>query len=170
MNSVIVLNADYGFLNTVNWKKAFNMLIKEKVEVIKYADNMVSSADGQVYKIPAILRLLKLIRTVYRNKVPFSKKNVMVRDGFTCQYCGVKNTRLTIDHVYPKSKGGKSSFENCTTSCKECNNKKGDRLCREVKMYPKKIPNAPTISEFLMLKMKTLGIKEILNDFFNDVK
>ena len=69
-------------------------------------------------KIPAVMRLIKIIRTIYRTKVPFSKKNVMIRDGFICQYCG-KLKELTIDHVTPVSRGGKSIFEKCDVKIKE---------------------------------------------------
>lgn len=166
MERVILLNADYSFLNIVNWKKAFTLLIKDKVEVIKYSENIIRSAAGAVLKIPAVMRLVKLVRTIYRARVPFSKKNVMVRDGFRCSYCGITGVRFTIDHVVPKSKGGISSFENCVTSCKSCNNKKGRKNCNEARMYPKTNLTAPTINEFLLLKVKSLGVDKILKDLF----
>jgi 5-methylcytosine-specific restriction endonuclease McrA len=166
MQRVILLNADFSFLNVLGWKRAFTLIAKGKVEVLKYGDKVIHNAKGVILKIPLIMRLIKLIRTVYRTKVPFSKKNVMVRDSFKCVYCGVTGVRFTIDHVKPKSKGGKSSFENCVTACKICNNKKGDRTCPEVRMYPKTNLIAPTISEFLRMKIKTLGIQSTLDDLF----
>jgi 5-methylcytosine-specific restriction endonuclease McrA len=166
MAQVILLNADYSFLNTVNWKKAFILIAKGKVEVVKYGERVIKNAAGAVLRIPAVMRLIKLIRTVYRTRVPFSKKNVMVRDKFTCVYCGEQNARFTIDHVTPKSKGGKSTFENCVTSCKSCNNKKGDSLCSEVKMFPKTKLVAPTINEFLQMKVKSLGVDKVLKELF----
>jgi 5-methylcytosine-specific restriction endonuclease McrA len=114
--------------------------------------------------VPVVLRLIKLIRTLFRTKVPFSKKNVMVRDGFRCMYCGDTNVRLTIDHLIPKAKGGKSTFENCVTSCKRCNSRKGDKLPSEIKMYPSKMPYQPTISQFLQEKMKSIGVEDIILD------
>jgi 5-methylcytosine-specific restriction endonuclease McrA len=110
------------------------------------------------------MKLIKLIRTLYVSRVPFSKKNVLVRDGFICAYCGAKRQRLTIDHIIPKSKGGKANFENCVSSCKPCNNKKGDRTPREALMYLKVKAYQPTISEFLRLKVKKLGINDVLRD------
>ena len=77
-----------------------------------------------------------------------------------------EGVRFTIDHVVPKSRGGKSTFENCVTSCKPCNHRKGHRSCQEVKMFPKTSLVAPTISEFLRLKLETLGIKKTLDDIF----
>ena len=71
-----------------------------------------------------------------------------------------------MDHVKPKSKGGKSTFENVVTACRECNNAKGNLTCSQAKMWPKTKMISPTISEFLRMKIKSLGIEETLNDFF----
>lgn len=166
--NVIILNADYSFLNVVTWKKAFALIEKGKVEILKYGKKFIHDASGKIRKIPVVMRLIKLIRTIYRTKVPFSKKNVMVRDGYKCVYCGKTKVRFTIDHVVPKYKGGKSSFENCVTACKDCNSKKGHMTCSEAKMWPKTKLISPTISEFLRMKIKSLGIEETLTDFFSN--
>jgi len=167
MTRVILLNADYSFLNVVDWKKAFTLLSKGKVEVLKYSERVIKTAQGVVMKIPAVMKLVKLIRTLYKTRVPFSKKNVMIRDGFKCVYCGKEKVNLTIDHVLPKSRGGKSSFENCVTSCKDCNNDKGHRTCQEARMWPKTKLIAPTISEFLRMKIKNMGIDKVLDDLWS---
>ncbi len=169
MERCVLLNSDYTFLNVVSWKKAFALMTKGKVEVLKYSEMVIRSAAGAVLKIPAVMKLVKLVRTIYKARVPFSKKNVMVRDGFKCVYCGVTGVRFTIDHVKPKSKGGKSSFENCVCACKSCNNKKGRKTCKEARMYPKARLEQPTISEFLLLKVKTLGVDKILKDLFKGI-
>jgi len=160
---VTILNGDYSYLNTVSWQKAIKLMIKGKVTVLKYTEMVVNTAEKMVMKIPAVMRLIKIIRTIYRTKVPFSKKNVMVRDGFTCQYCGALK-ELTIDHVTPVSRGGKSKFENCVTACKGCNNKKSDKLPSEIRMYLKKQPTAPTIAEFTRTKAIKAGIYDLLKD------
>lgn len=168
-DSVVLLNADYSFLNVVSWKKAMILLAKGKVECIKYSKKVIKDAYGRIIKVPAVMRLIKLIRTLYRTKVPYSKKNVMVRDGFKCAYCGKEGKRLTIDHIIPKVKGGKSTFENTVTSCKPCNNKKGHKTCREVNMFPRVKAYQPTISQFLTLKMQRLGIDKVIEDVFKGV-
>lgn len=169
MERIILLNADYSFLNVVSWKKAFALIAKNKVEVVKYSEKVIRSAAGAVMQIPVVMRLIKLIRTIYKARVPFSKRNVMVRDGMKCVYCGVTGVRFTIDHVVPKAKGGKSTFENCVTACKPCNHRKGHRSCREVRMFPKTNLVAPTISEFLRMKLKNLGIQKTLDDLFAEM-
>ena len=90
----------------------------------------------------------------------------MVRDGFKCVYCGIKDVRLTIDHITPKALGGKSTFENCVASCKPCNSRKGHKTCSEAKMYPKVQAHQPTVMEFLQLKMKAQGIDKIIQELF----
>jgi 5-methylcytosine-specific restriction endonuclease McrA len=169
MERVILLNADYTFLNIVNWKKAFTLIAKGKVDVLKYSEKVIRSAAGAVMKIPVVMRLIKLIRTIYKARVPFSKRNVMVRDGFKCVYCGKTGVRFTIDHVVPKAKGGKSTFENCVTACKPCNHSKGHKSCQDARMYPKTSLIAPTISEFLRMKLQSLGVQKTLDELFAEM-
>jgi 5-methylcytosine-specific restriction endonuclease McrA len=134
MERVIVLNGDYTFLNTINWKRAVCLVVTGKSEVVKYSDKVLHTVSGEFMKLPLVIKLIKIIRSIYKSHVPFTKKNVMVRDRHLCVYCKSK-IELTIDHVIPVSRGGKSTFENCVTACKPCNNKKGSRTPREAKMY-----------------------------------
>ena len=164
MTHCILLNADYTFLNVVHWKRAVCLQAKGKVEVLKDSAKTLRSSSGAVFKVPAVMRLIKLIRTLYRTGVAFCKKNVFIRDGFKCAYCGTARLRLTIDHIIPKSRGGTSSFENCVAACKPCNIKKGYQTPTEAKMYLNVRPVQPTISEFLRLKLQKLGINDILRD------
>ena len=163
MQNCVILNGDYSYLNTVSLQKAIKLMVKGKVTVIKYTEMVVNTAEKVIVKIPAVMKLIKIIRTIYRTKVPFSKKNVMIRDGFICQYCG-SSKELTIDHVTPVSRGGKSTFENCVTACKDCNNRKSDKLPSELRMYLKKSPIAPTISEFTRIKAVKAGVYDLLKD------
>lgn len=164
MDRCVVLNGDYSFLNVVNWKRAICLVLKGKTEVLKYSNRELRNGEGEVIiKVPLVMRLIKLIRTIYRNKVPFSKNNVFSRDGFRCMYCGSGN-QLTVDHIIPQSRGGKTNFDNCTTACRPCNNKKDRRTPSEAGMHLARQPYAPTISEFLRLKMKQLKLDEFLKE------
>lgn len=163
MERVILLNSDYSFLNYIAFKDAMRLVTKRKVEVIKEASRIIWRRKEEIMYMPMVLRLVKLVRSVYKNKVPFSKRNVLIRDEYTCQYCGVKSTsKMTWDHVTPKGQGGYNSWENCVTACKPCNNKKGNRTPRQAKMFLKRTPYAPTIMEFLRIRMKNLGIVDLL--------
>lgn len=163
MERCIVLNGDYTFLNTISWKRAVCLVINGKSEVVKYSDQALRTVSGEFMKLPLVIRLIKIIRSIYKSHVPFTKKNVMVRDRYVCVYCK-SNKELTIDHVIPVSRGGKNSFENCVTACRPCNNKKGSRTPREAKMFIKRQPYAPTISEFFRIKMDQLGLHKLLKE------
>ena len=162
----VVLNADYTYLNTVPWKRALKLIIKEKAEVLQETDHQVYNFERTfIFKIPLVLRLVDLVKTVYRNKIPFSRKNVFIRDGFRCQYCGGSPQVLSLDHVFPVSRGGKSNFLNCVTSCITCNVKKGDKTLEEAHMRLVKQPYEPSIAELLNYKMRNTGIYKFLKEF-----
>lgn len=164
MSPCILLNADYSFLNLVNWRRALCLMAKGKVEVVKDSQETVLSSGGKAFRVPTVLRLIKLIRTIYRAGVAFSKRNVFVRDGFRCAYCGDHRDRLSIDHIVPRSRGGQTTFENCVAACKACNLKKGGRTPSEAGMFLRAKVYQPTISEFLRLKFKHCGFQEILSE------
>ena len=164
MTHCVLLNADYTFLNLVNWKRAICLMAKGKVEVVKDSPRTIRNASGKVLKVPAVMRLIKLIRTIYRTSVTFTKRNILIRDRFKCAYCGARREKLSIDHIIPKSRGGKMTFENCVAACKPCNLKKGGRTPNEARMYLKIRPYQPTISEFLRLKFENLGLHDVLRE------
>lgn len=162
MQSTVLLNGDYTYLNTIHWKKAVKLMVKGKATVLKFAEEVIRTGEQAIH-IPLVMKLIKIIRTIYRNKVPFSKKNVMIRDDFVCQYCG-STEDLTIDHVLPISRGGISRFENCVTACKPCNAKKANKTCAEAQLFIRRTPVAPTISEFTRLKAKKALVFELLKE------
>lgn len=164
MTTCILLNADYSFLSLVHWKRAVCLLVKGKAEVVRESAATVRNASGEVLRIPAVMRLVKLIRTIYRTGVAFTKRNVLVRDGFRCAYCGSPKERLSIDHILPRSRGGRTTFENCVAACKSCNLKKGGRTPSEAGMFLKVRPVRPTVSEFLRLKLQHLGLQGVLSE------
>jgi 5-methylcytosine-specific restriction endonuclease McrA len=168
MEKVILLNSDFNYLGVVNWKKAMRLIAKGKVEVLKTTDKIIGTANKNIeIFLPKVIKLIKLARQVYKSKIPYSKKNVLIRDKYTCQYCGNKSKKyMTIDHVIPSSRGGKSSFENCVASCKDCNSKKNNCTPSECKMPLRRQPFRPTIMEFITIKMKELGVDKVLADLW----
>ncbi len=88
MERCIVLNGDYTFLNTINWKRAVCLVIKGKSEVVKYSDVVLRTVNGEFMRMPLVIKLIKIIRSIYKSHVPFTKKNVMIRDKYICVYCG----------------------------------------------------------------------------------
>lgn len=164
MDRTLLLNATFEPLAVVSWRKAVTLLFLEKVEVVREYDREIRSVSMRM-KLPAVVRLLCFVRN-NRLTARFSRKNIFLRDDFTCQYCGgrFEPKQLTCDHIVPRSKGGKAEWTNIVTSCVRCNLDKGDRLPEEVDMYPMKRPSRPTGFHVLMLN---LGVKT-LPDYWKD--
>ena len=160
---VVLLNQDWSFLNIVTWKRAMSLVMKEKVVVLKYSEKIINTAES-VLKIPSVMRMVYAIDQIWRNSIPFTKKNLFIRDGHRCGYCGSYN-ELTIDHVIPKSRGGKTNFENCVTCCRTCNvKKKQDKTPKEAGMTLRKHPYKPNIGQFLKKKMEKYKVYEFLKE------
>ncbi len=101
---------------------------------------------------PCVIRLVRYVRIprdVHRRKI--TRKAVLARDAYTCQYCGHEATSLTVDHVIPRSRGGEAVWENIVASCAPCNRKKGNRLPREVAMHPARRPSPPGPTVFIRI-------------------
>ena len=168
MQSVVLLNCDYTAMGIISWKKAVRLIVKGKAEVIKESEQAIhyTKAVADLF-LPIIIRLFKYIRKIYKAKISFNKRNVLIRDDYTCQYCGKKQVKfLSIDHVIPKSKGGESTFENTVACCYPCNNKKDNRLPSQAKMYLKRKPYRPTIHEFILMQIKTNGLLKYLEELY----
>ncbi len=160
---VILLNQDYSYINSITVRRALKLIAKKKVTVEKYSGKIVKTVTEDI-AVPLILRLVYLVRQIYRKAVTWSKKNVMVRDDFECVYCGT-GKNLNIDHVIPRSKGGRNTFENTVTSCIDCNNRKGDRTLREAGMFYKRhsfTPYQPTVMEFIRKHLDSIGVYDLL--------
>jgi 5-methylcytosine-specific restriction endonuclease McrA len=155
MERVLLLNYDYTFLAMISWKKAFKLLNKKKAEVLKYGDDVVRSIE-ETFKLPKVLKLLYFIQRIHKAHMSYSKRAVMVRDNFECGYCG-STEHLTIDHIKPKARGGKTVFDNVVTCCFSCNNKKGDKTPVEAGMKLYKKIYTPTIIEYILKQVKIKG-------------
>jgi 5-methylcytosine-specific restriction endonuclease McrA len=153
--AVIVLNAGYEFLGLVSWKRAMILLFNGKVEVVRESDKIVRTVSRS-FKIPAVVRLVKFIRQIYRREVPFTRKNILTRDGLACQYCGreASSGELTIDHIIPKVQGGQNLWTNVVACCRSCNMRKGGRTPRQAGMRLVRKPFKPTIMEFINLYLR----------------
>lgn len=139
----LVLDLSYRPVNVVCWKRAICLEFIGKADVLEYYDQTVSSPSGSFY-IPAVLRVPQLLQVVKRRRVKqsLSRKNILYRDDFTCQYCS-SGDNLTIDHVIPISRGGKWEWENLVTACARCNSRKGQKTLEQANMKLRKIPRAP---------------------------
>lgn len=145
---VLVLNQSYEPLCISNVRRAVVLLYLGKAEVIEPLDHQFLRSMRLRLPVPSIVRLL-LYKRVPTRKVVLSRKNILVRDNFQCQYCGRKNIPLTVDHVVPRVKGGTIKWENLVCACVFCNNKKGNRRPAEAGMNLRRIPRIPDYISFL---------------------
>jgi len=122
--------------------KGFNMAYSGRAKAVEVYDHGPTST----HQFPSVIVLKSYISK--RNfSLPCTRRNVIWRDKYTCQYClkRLRFSSLTMDHVVPKSRGGKKIWTNITTSCIDCNNRKGSKTPEECGMYPKTKPNMPVV-------------------------
>lgn len=138
MVGVLVLNADYTVLGSTNWHKAIKMVVLEKAEIHEADPEREVRGATHFIPFPRIIRLKEWIYVKFTGRHAdgaglCTKKGILERDKFTCVYCGGKAN--TVDHVFPASRGGRSSWENQAAACEPCNAFKADRTPEEARMY-----------------------------------
>lgn len=119
----LVLNIDYSPITICTVQRAFLLVYLEKAELVKANNSFFFHTIDNTFSMPSVIKLNRYVNVPYKGVV-LSRENIFKRDGFKCQYCGTAK-ELTIDHLIPKAKGGKTSWSNLVTACKKCNSKKG---------------------------------------------
>lgn len=151
----LLLNSTYQPISFLSDKKCLKLFVKDKIEIISSWEELIRWGKGEMH-YPAVVRLMYYVRWIPR-KSRFNRMGVFRRDKNTCQYCGniFKIVDLTIDHVKPKSQGGKLNWKNSVSSCFPCNNKKGSRTPEQAGMHLLKQPIVPNVnlsSELLTMR------------------
>ncbi len=131
--AVLVLNYTFEPLHFTNAKRAITLLLSGKAESVEASPRVIRS-PSTAFPLPAVIRLAVYIRKPFLDRVAFNKKNILRRDGYTCQYCNRRGDRLTVDHVLPRSRGGETTWTNVVAACLKCNLRKGNRLLEEAGM------------------------------------
>ena len=144
MSQVLVLNATYEPMNVVSVRRAVLLLVKQKAEIVEAAEAYLRS-ERMTLPIPLVIRLVYYVRIPHRFSLPLSRRTVLARDHYTCQYCGTQpgKANLTVDHVLPRSRGGETTWENVVTACGPCNRRKGNRTPEEANLNLQSQPNRP---------------------------
>jgi len=158
MDRVLVLNADYTPLNVTDMRRGFILVIKGKAEVLKQDTRKIVTTVGEFVR-PLIIRLLNYVR-FHTSPLKLNRKRIYKRDNNECVYCGNKK-HLTIDHVLPRSRGGKNSWTNLVTCCSPCNIKKGNKTPEEAGMKLRQKPYEPTIFSSIL----SIEVEDIWSDF-----
>lgn len=170
----LLLNSSYEILSFISFKTLIRLIVKDKVEIISnWPGEHINWANGGI-KYPSIVKMRYYIR---KNsvKMKFHRNGIFKRDHNKCQYCGIRPNinDLTMDHVMPKSRGGKSTWDNILTACLSCNNKKGDRTPEEAGLKPLSVPKAPSnylIIEYILAKPKHPDWKLYFSDIVEYVE
>ena len=145
-------------LSVATWQDALRLVFLEKVRVLKEYDEWTIRSQHLEMKVPSIVIMTEQVK--WAKTLKYSRNNVYLRDDFTCQLQNtwkckelkgkVKVAELTLDHVVPRSKGGKTNWLNCCTSCKTCNSEKG----ADESILPIRPPHKPTYYEILNKRKK----------------
>jgi 5-methylcytosine-specific restriction endonuclease McrA len=151
---VLVLNQDYCALTVCSVERAIVLVLMRKAEMVESDRARFIRSPSTHIPWPSIVRLKAYVSVPYK-RIMLSRKNVLRRDRMRCQYCAGRD-RLTIDHVIPKSRGGKDTWENLVAACTRCNNKKGNRTPEEANMRLLRKPFRPSHVMFIRDYMGTL--------------
>ena len=151
----LILNADYRPLSYFPlslwpWQEAIKAVYLKRVNVAAEYEEVVRS-EKLTLPLPSVIVLKNYV--VPTKAVPFTRATLFLRDEFTCQYCGYKGKDLTFDHVVPKSRGGKTRWDNVVAACQSCNLRKAAKTTSQAGFKLKKVPTKPS-PEVLLNKGK----------------
>ncbi len=151
-NAVLVLNQNYEPLNVCNVRRALVLVIGGRAEILE-ARNQNFASVSTVFPAPSVIRLMYMIRRP-RPRVKLTRREIFIRDGFTCQYCERQASDLTIDHVIPRSRGGQHVWDNVVSACKACNHRKGGKSIAEARMSLRTQPFEPRAGRYYTIERR----------------
>lgn len=146
---VLILNQSYEPLVVCSVQKAIILLYLQKAELIAEQSHRAIRSVSRSFPFPSVIRLFKYRRIPYKG-IMLSRKNIIRRDGHRCQYCGSSSAPLTVDHIIPRARGGRDSWDNLVTACLPCNNKKSDKTLERAGLTLMSVPRRPSHVSFLM--------------------
>jgi 5-methylcytosine-specific restriction endonuclease McrA len=156
---VLVLNATYEPINVCAARRALVLVLKG-VASAEEESRFIFRSPSRSFRVPSVIRLLEYRRIPFQGRA-LSRKNILMRDRNTCQFCArlLPASELTLDHIVPRSRGGESAWDNLVACCHPCNNRKGDRLPEEAGMKLLRRPRSFTLHTSRQL-MRMMGRKD----------
>jgi 5-methylcytosine-specific restriction endonuclease McrA len=148
VSSVLVLNQNYEPLNVCNTRRALVLVDGGKAEVLEHAVGHIFTPSRSI-PWPSVIRLVYMIKRP-RPRVRLTRREIFLRDHYTCQYCGIKTRDLTIDHVIPRHRGGRHTWENLVSACRSCNHRKGGKALEEARMPLRRSPFEPKANSYYL--------------------
>jgi len=147
MNQVLVLNQDYQAISLLEVQRAFILVLLRKAVLVESYEGIKLRSVREEFDFPSIIRLNAYVALPFR-KVPLTRQNIFRRDGHSCLYCGAREG-LTLDHVIPRARGGRTHWNNLVTACYKCNSRKGDLSLEESGISLQARPFRPGFIMFL---------------------
>jgi 5-methylcytosine-specific restriction endonuclease McrA len=141
---VLVLNANFEPINVCNTRRALSLVLNGKAQMILNGRGEIKTVSEN-YAMPSIIRLERMIKRP-RPRVKLTKREILRRDNYICQYCGQHASTLTIDHIIPRHLGGQHEWDNLVTACPACNHLKGGRTLDQAHMQLLHVPGEPPAS------------------------
>ena len=161
----LLLDQGYQPIKVISWQRAITLITLRKVEVVEEYDAQVRTSS-MIVQVPAVVRLHKAFRR-HARPVKFSRVNIYARDGHRCQYCGATCgiDRLTYDHVVPRSRGGRTTWDNIVSCCVTCNARKSNRTPAEARMALLSTPERPRWMPSVQIRVSTRSVPDAWRDY-----
>lgn len=141
MDDTLVLNANFAPINVCSIRRAVGLMLGQKAALVLNGRGMIHTVQD-VFPCPSIIRLHSMIHRPHPH-ITLTRREILRRDNFTCQYCGKHTLELTIDHVIPRHLGGQHAWKNVVAACPSCNHHKGGRTLSDSHMHLRRIPKEP---------------------------
>ena len=145
--SVLVLNQSYEPIHVCSARRAIVLVFRGRAQVVESLDISIRSIS-RAFPVPSVVRLDFYVR-IPPKPLSLTKRNVLKRDGFQCQYCSTRSAPMTVDHVLPKTQGGRDTWENMVCACLTCNNRKGNRTPEQAGIALARRPRLPNHVTFI---------------------
>jgi len=157
--SVLKLDSSFKPVEIISWEEAFLLTWLNKAWAAEYSDQWVHSAT-EAFQIPSIIVLFRYIEEKFFT-LPCTRTNIMIRDEKVCQYCldAFRESELTIDHVIPRSKGGKTIWTNVVMACKPCNQQKRDLLLENTTLKLRSLPKKPSYRSIIKKRLQKSNLQ-----------
>jgi len=155
---VLVLNQNYEPMTICSVRKAVILIFLGKAEMIEVMEGKAIQSITSSFPFPSIVRLSSFVHK-RRKGIMLSRKNILKRDNYQCQYCGSRSAGMTVDHIVPKMRGGRDAWDNLVAACIRCNNKKGNMTPDEASMPLLTVPRKPHPLSFIQSHVHTTDVR-----------
>jgi len=141
---VLVLNANFEPLNVCTTRRALGLILTGRANLVLNGRGEIRTVSSS-FPAPSIIQLQRMIKRPHP-RVRLTKREILRRDDYTCQYCGQSSPHLTVDHIVPRRLGGDHSWDNLVAACPACNHHKGGRILDQAQMHLLRVPSEPPAS------------------------